>query len=387
MAGNDGFLYSVPSDANPNDGRLRDPTTISAITGTGALVAGVVTLSGVGLSISTGTGALAASASSIAGEGIVSSVAGITGSGELLAQAVFVSGVGISSSTGTGALLSSSASAVGVGISLSTGTGSAVSQNASAAGVGITQWVARGGRYLQEDGVSKYQLEDLSGFYARENPDLVAQPPQVSGEGTSSSTGTGVLLSSDSMVSGIGFTPVVEPAAVISSFGGIIGVHSWTTSRDKIISAKAAPTPAPLINGVGDIAASDASVAGVCQVTDAEIVPELETPARTISIERKEDHSPLIVIQVQDLPPAMPVLPPLLDIQVQDLPSVPSLETKAIEKQRIPSRPLSRAKIVTSKLVRDEDVEMRELVELLAVIDLAEQNGTYKQGAGKSALR
>lgn len=50
MAGNDVYLYSVPSDADPDDVRLRDPTTAaaSAITGTLSATLDAVTLSSAG---------------------------------------------------------------------------------------------------------------------------------------------------------------------------------------------------------------------------------------------------------------------------------------------------------------------------------------------------
>lgn len=50
MAGNDVYLYSVPSDADPDDVRLRDPTTAaaSAITGTLSATLGTLTLSSAG---------------------------------------------------------------------------------------------------------------------------------------------------------------------------------------------------------------------------------------------------------------------------------------------------------------------------------------------------
>ncbi len=184
MAGNDGFLYPVPSDVNPNDGRLRDPTVEAStdVTGTGTLTSAAAEISGVGISSSSGTGIFLAQAASIVGIGEVTDT-GVTGQGAIAAQAAQVSGTGLSASSGTGTLTAQAAELTGVGIGESSGAGTLTAQDAAILGVGITQWVARSQPYLDENGVDHYRIEDGTGNYAREEVALAAGESQISGIG------------------------------------------------------------------------------------------------------------------------------------------------------------------------------------------------------------
>lgn len=202
MAGNDVFLYSVPSDANPNDVRLTDPTQLSSssIIGSGILVAGAAIVLGIALSISTGTGSLSTQAATIAGEGTVSSALVITGEGALVSQSASLSGAGLSTSTGTGALTAQAATLSGVGAGISTGTGVLLSQAAVASGAGSVYWLARSEPYLNENGVDHYLIEDGTGRYAIEEVRIIAGSAQISGVGITGSTGTGDLLSDSAII-------------------------------------------------------------------------------------------------------------------------------------------------------------------------------------------
>jgi len=185
MAGNDGFLYTVPSDDNPNDGRLTDPTLLfsPASVGSGALSCSSASLSGVAVSISTGTGSLVSSNSTITGHGTVTTPFFITGEGALFAQSSTITGNGISSSSGSGTLTDQNSSLVGTGRSLSTGTGSLNQSNSSLHALGTVAWFAKSHPYLDENGLDFFLLEDGSGFYLREEIQLLSSSSQISGSG------------------------------------------------------------------------------------------------------------------------------------------------------------------------------------------------------------
>lgn len=202
----DVFLYQ--GEPSPNDVRLRDPTTAAGaagIAGDGALVDASSTTTGAGISRSTGTGALAAQASTASGLGSVTTASAV-GTGTLLDQSSTASGAGSSSSTGTGTLTDNAATVIGVALSSSEGTGALTDQAATLAGAGITQWVARDGSFLLENGVDHY-IQEAGGQFLREEIHLEAQPSAISGAGISSVTGTGALFAGASTVSGVGTVP------------------------------------------------------------------------------------------------------------------------------------------------------------------------------------
>jgi hypothetical protein len=162
----------------------------------GALVAQAATVAGTVVDGSTLTGALSAQASAASGAVVVSD-AGITSSGSLVAQASSASGTVVGGSTISGALASQSSTASGVVVGGSTLSGALAAQAAQVSGAVTARWLLHSPDvFLLENGVDKYQLEDLSGFYQREEIALQAEAAQVSGT---------------LVVSGFIFTPYIPP--------------------------------------------------------------------------------------------------------------------------------------------------------------------------------
>lgn len=251
------FLY--PGEINQNDVRLTNPLVVASnsIAGSGALVAGNSSTSGVGTSRSTGTGVLVAQSSTIVGVGTVSTPLTITGTGALLAQASTLSGAGKSSSTGTGVLLSQGSSLIGVGTGRSTGTGALSDQSASAAGAGSAYWLARSGLYSNPDGF--YTIGDGTGFYALGEVRIISGDSQISGVGISSSTATGALVSGAAQVQG---QELVAEEEQPSKFRYIIrSKHRPHKSShremdellDRVFNPTEEPPPAPLVEQVAEI--------------------------------------------------------------------------------------------------------------------------------------
>lgn len=116
MAGNDVYLYSVPSDADQDDVRLRDPTTIAgagAITGTLAVTLDAVTLVSAGQVIIDGdlSATLSDLTLSSAGQLVIDGTLGVT-LGILTAGAVSNLEIAATEGTTLGALTLSSAGQV-----------------------------------------------------------------------------------------------------------------------------------------------------------------------------------------------------------------------------------------------------------------------------------
>lgn len=248
------FLYSVPSDPDPDDVRLTDPTQLSSsgITGSGILLCAASAILGVALSLSTGTGSLSAQAATISGEGTVSTLLVITGEGTLVAQPASISGAGITKSTGTGVLSSQASSLSGVGIGRSTGSGALSAQAATTSGPGSAYWLARSEPYLNEDGVNHYLVEDGSGRYAIEEVRLKAQSSQLSGAGLSITTGTGALQAGNSTVSGSdasgSFTSMLAPwvggagaSQVDAGYASLLGLWSGGAGSDGVTPPSVTP--------------------------------------------------------------------------------------------------------------------------------------------------
>jgi len=165
----------------------------------GALVAQAATVAGTVVDGSTLTGALSAQAATVDGTAVVSD-AGIISSGSLHAQAATVSGTLVSGSTVSGALSSQASAITGVVVGGSTLSGALLAQASQAAGAATTRWLLHSPDvFLLENGVDKYELEDLSGFYQREEIALEAESAQVSGLVDVSGDGT------------FQFTPYVAP--------------------------------------------------------------------------------------------------------------------------------------------------------------------------------
>ena len=93
MAGNDISLYSVPSDTDPDDVRLRAPSA-GSITGTANITEAADTVAATGTVLVRGAATITESADTVAGAGTVASSGTITGAANITEAADTVAASG-----------------------------------------------------------------------------------------------------------------------------------------------------------------------------------------------------------------------------------------------------------------------------------------------------
>lgn len=256
------LMYAVPGAVAKTTILMRNTGAIvSGVTGTGDLVAQTSSVSGDGISSSTGTGSLLDQSSAINGIGISLS----TGTGALLAQASSLSGSGVTLSTGTGTLQAQSSSIAAAGVTSSTGTGALQAQSVTVSGSGVSGSTGTGALQAQSVVVAGSGISGSTGTGS-----LLDQNASVSGAGVSGSTGTGSLISQAASMSGSDILPVITGSGVLQSQDSVISGDGSISGvvQAPIIQYAAAEKPLPkkraplVLVARGKLQADDAQIHG-----------------------------------------------------------------------------------------------------------------------------
>lgn len=182
----------------------------SGVTGSGALTAAAVTLSGAGTLTATGSGTPTAPPATLSGTGVLT----LTGSGSFTPAAAGLSGTGTLALSGTGALTAATATASGAGTVTATGSGVLVVTPAVATGTGVLTVTGAG--------------------------DLSAAAAQVSGAALLQGTGTGTLTAPAASLSSQGSVGGAAPRDITLTIGPGRSRSLTATGRSRAATVAAA---------------------------------------------------------------------------------------------------------------------------------------------------
>lgn len=205
---------------------------LPAITGTGVLVAGISTLTGVGGIVATGTLAATAPADTASLTGGISSTGTLAATGALDTSSF----TGVGASSGSGIVVATTSTLTGVGVTASTGTGVLVAGVSSVAGVGIT--ASRGTAVI----AANPSLLTGSGVVVSVGQgigQLAASPATLSGSGTAQWISSGVLSATAAAISGNGVSAWIATGIVNARAAAVAGSGTAYTVTTGILNASA----------------------------------------------------------------------------------------------------------------------------------------------------
>lgn len=216
------------------------------VTGTGALTAPVITVSGAGAQTLDGSGALTAPVATVSGAGTSDRV----GSGALTAPAATVSGAGTQTVSGTGALTGTVPEVDGTGASAQdvTGYGDLVAPVAEVDGAGTNTLVISANLNAPMPTIladADIESGDVDGTGAPTAP--VAE---VDGIGIVGKTGTGALVAPEATVSGTG-TQTVSGTGALTAPASYVVAGTGLNSPPAIVGTAALTAPAATVSGIG----------------------------------------------------------------------------------------------------------------------------------------